>query len=72
MLHVNLFNTLDVTFISKAITTIYEANVQQLETEILKLRNNLILKAYSLCKNFWNAADYTISTAKKNFESKAK
>lgn len=34
MLHVNLFSTLDVTFIAKAINTIYEANVQQSETEI--------------------------------------
>ena len=47
MLHVNLLNTLNVTFIAKAINTIYEANVQQSETEISvisKLQNNL--KAY--------------------------
>jgi len=44
MLHVNLFNTLDVTFIAKAITAIYEANVEQSETVILKLWNNLILQ----------------------------
>jgi hypothetical protein len=52
MLHVNLFNTLDVTFIAKAVNTIYETNVQQPETEILKLQNNLILRAYILGKNF--------------------
>jgi hypothetical protein len=49
MLHVNLFSTLDVTFIAKAINTIYEANVQQSETEIFKLR---ITSYYSLGKNF--------------------
>jgi hypothetical protein len=68
MLHVNLFNTLNVTFIAKAINTIYETNVQQPETEISvisKLQNNL--KAYSLGKNFQNAANYTVSTAKKKF-----
>jgi hypothetical protein len=51
-LYASPFNTLDVTFTDKAIHTIYEANVKQLETEILELQN-LILEAHNSHKNFW-------------------
>jgi Txe/YoeB family toxin of Txe-Axe toxin-antitoxin module len=59
MLYVSPFSTLDVTFIDKATNTIYEANVEQLETEILELLNNLILEAYNSDKNFWKLVDQT-------------
>lgn len=66
MLHVNLFNTLYVTFITEAITT-YEANVEQSETDFgITEQHNVILKAYNLCKHFRKSVDHTVSTAQKS------
>jgi hypothetical protein len=68
MLHVNLFNIPDVTFIAKAINTIYEANVEQSETEILKLQINLILQCrYKFLKS---SRPYTVSTEKKILQAR--
>jgi hypothetical protein len=67
ILYVNLYNTLEVTSTTEAINTIYEANVEQPETEILELQYKFILKAYNLGKNVWQSADLTQFPMHKKF-----
>jgi hypothetical protein len=49
---------MDVNSIAEAINTIYEAYVDQSETQILELQYRLTLKAYNIGKNVWQPADH--------------
>jgi hypothetical protein len=70
--YVNPFTTLDVSFVSKVINALYEANVERLELEMLERQNILTLKAYQLYKYFCKLVDRTQFPILKILQSKLK
>ena len=70
MFDLNPLNTPDITFIAKAIYTIYEANAEGLELQILEVQNKLTIKAYNLDKSLWKLVEHTDSIAEKVLKSR--
>jgi hypothetical protein len=54
---VNPFNAVDVSQTATLIANLFQADVGELELEIINIRSDIVLQSYSKKKNFWKLVD---------------